>query len=551
MLSLKNTLQNPVTQERNLYDRSRILAEFPILESIPDDYFLSLRRLLYDRPEKFFDRTGYNVYLNWLLRRDNNDGTMLKHYFSESGAKIEQALMFLREVNLADWHDRAFESKDEYDLLLLIDRHVHPTYLRLVEGVLAPLILPIAYFSRVDRNKGTDGLNVWSTIQELEGTPESCLTLPYHHIVRNGIAHGGISFQQRRIVYRDSRGNEETFSITSIMRCFDELLDICNGVAAALKVFFLVSHGKAYVPPREIRLEELQEETKSPWWTIVGSVETEIPGKSQLTVYARPDTRCYDKVLWSSVQSGILAEYFAPGYDRYFFSLRSKKAWQGWIGFDGRKLRSLRESGANDLSQYKGVIEDDLLFYVPQPRAPLILCRIGTLVSIFKVQKSLTIQRLREQFKEQLEIPLIVCRNVSVHRNSWAGILHATVVIEGLDEPKAMEIIGRNRKRIINSARRKARQENRFCVAAYLPLGFAQVAVFRRDYRRRRLTNFGLGDDLVCTVSFQRLAQINRPDIHGSKVETLGKWRLAWNQAWSESTFHEEDSVGDKTDINA
>ena len=551
MFALRDKLQNSLTRERDFHDRSRIIAEFPILQSTPNDHFLSLRRHLDNRPEKFFDRTGYSVYLNWLQRRDAIDGKTLKNHFSEYSVKIEQALLFLREVDFADWHDSAFASEDEYDLLLLFDKHVHPTYLRLVEAVLTPLIQPIAYFSRIDRNKGTDGLNVWSIIQELRSTPESCLTLPYHHIVRNGIAHGGISFQQRRIVYRDSRGNEETFSTESIMRCFDDLLDVCNGIAVALKVFFLVSHDKAYVPPREIRLEELQEETKSPWWTIVGSVETEIPGKSQLIVYARPDTRCYDKVLWSSVQSGILAEFFAPGYDRYFFSLRSKKAWQGWIGFDGRKLRSLRETGADDLSQYKGVIEDDLLFYVPQPRAPSLLCRFGTLVSSFRVHKSLAIQRYKEQLEEQLEIPRIVCRNASIHRNSWAGILHASVVIEGLDEPKAMEIIGRNRRRIVKSSLRRARQENRLNVAAYLPLGFAQVAVFRRDYRRRRLASFGLGDDLICTVSFQRLSQINRPDILGSTVETRGKWRIAWNQAWLEDIVHKGEAVGDETGINA
>lgn len=546
MFALRDKLQNHLTRERDTYDRSRITSEFPILQSTLDDYYLSLRRHLDNRPEKFFSRTAYRVYLDWLQRRDAAGGRALENYFSNYGGKIEQALLFLREVNVADWHDSAFAPEDEYDLLLIIDRHVHPTYLRLVEAVLTPLIQPIAYFSRVDQNKGTDGLNVWPIIQELRRTSESCLTLPYRHIIRNGIAHGGISFQQRRIVYRDNRGNEEDFSTESIIRCFDDLLDVCNGIAVGLKVFFLVSPRKAYVPPREIRLEELQEETRSPWWTIVGSVETEIPGKSQLIIYARPDTRCYDKVLWSSVQSGILAEFFAPGYDRYFFSLRSKKALPGWIGFDGTKLKKLREAGADDLSQYKGVIEDDLLFYIPQPRPHSLFCRLGTLVSSFKVQSSLAIQRYREQMERQFGIPRTVCRSASIHRNSWAGILHASVVIEGLDELKAMEIIGRNRRGIVKSAQRRARQENRFNLATYLPLGFAQVAVFRRDYRRRRLASFGLGDNLICTVSFQRLNQINRPDILGSTIETRGKWRIAWNQAWLQANVNKQEAAGDE-----
>ncbi len=117
-------------------------------------------------------------------------------------------------------------------------------------------------------------------------------------------------------------------------------------------------------------MEELQEETSTPWWTIEGCVESEIAGKAQLIVYARPDSRHFQKVQWSTIQSGILAEVFAPGYDRYFFSLRSRKAWPGWASFDGKKLRHLREAGVDDLSQYSGIVEDNLIFYVPRPAMP-------------------------------------------------------------------------------------------------------------------------------------------------------------------------------------
>jgi hypothetical protein len=71
--------------------------------------------------------------------------------------------------------------------------------------------------------------------------------------------------------------------------------------------------------------------------------------------------------------------------------------------------------------------------------------------------------------------------------------------------------------------------------SAYLPLGYAHVAVFRRDYRRRRLSGFGLGNDLVCTVRLQRIRRIKSPDVLGSTVETMGKWRIAWNKAWLET----------------
>ena len=108
-------------------------------------------------------------------------------------------------------------------------------------------------------------------------------------------------------------------------------------------------------------------------------------------------------------------------------------------------------------------------------------------------------------------------------------MLNASVIVEGLEDGAAVDVIHRHRHRIVRSAIKQARKERRLSIAAYLPLGFARVAVFKRDYRRRRLSGFGLGKDLVCTVQFQRIRRIKSPDILGSTVEIIGKWRIAWN----------------------
>ena len=427
------------------------------------------------------------------------------------------------------WHDRALDS-DEYEQARFIDRHVHPTYLRLIEAVLTPLSTPVAFFSRLARNRSTDGLDVWSVMQELKKFGSGCYVRDYRAIVRNGIAHGGITFLQNAIRYRDKKGNEEVVDIRSIVRLCDDLLDTCNGLSAALKVFYLISRERGYVPPREWFIEELREETWAPWWRIDGCVESEFSGKSQLIIYARPNTRDYRKVQWSAMQTGILAEFFAPGYDRYFLSLRSRQAWPGWAAFDGRKLRRLREIEEHDLSQFKGVLVDDLIVYVAEPAMPDILGKIDTFVSSIRVHAPLAMQQVRDNLK----IPSIICRSAAAHRNSWGAVLNAVVIIDRVDDAAMADAIRRHRRRIIRSAVTHARRENRWNIAAHLPLGFAQVAVIQRDYRQRRLFGFGTGKDLVCTVRFQRLRRIKSPDIVGSTIETTGRWRIAWNRAWLE-----------------
>ena len=529
MRTVHEQLENPLTRERNTQIRGRLAAAFPALQSCTDQRFMALQCYLDRRPEKFFDEVAYNTHLRWLMDISRNQGHYFRQHLLAVENELDRALFFLREVNGEEWHDRALDS-DEYEQARFIDRHVHPTYLRLIEAVLTPLSTPVAFFSRLARNRSTDGLDVWSVMQELKKFGSGCYVRHYRAIVRNGIAHGGIRFLQNAIRYRDKKGTEEVVDIRSIVRLCDDLLDTCNGLSVALKVFYLISREQGYVPPREWFIEELREETWAPWWRIDGCVESEFAGKSQLIIYVRPNTRHYKKVQWSAMQTGILAEFFAPGYDRYFLSLRSKQAWPGWAAFDGRKLRTLREMEEDDLSQFKGVLVDDLIFYVAEPAMPDILGKIDTFVSSIRVHAPLAMRQIRDNLK----IPNIVCRSAAVHRNSWGAVLNAVVVIDRVDEAAMADTIRRHRSRIIRSAVTQARRERRWNIAAHLPLGFAQVAVIQRDYRQRRLSGFGTGKDLVCTVRFQRLRRIKSPDIIGSTVETTGRWRIAWNRAWLE-----------------
>lgn len=247
---LQGQLRNSLTRERDERDRGRILSSFPALGSDAKARCLVLRRYLDERPDKFFDEDSYSVYLSWLQGRDATDRRSLKKYFDQFGKEIDSALLFLQETNSKTWHDDPFAVGDDgFSLLRNIDTYVHPSYLRVVEAVFAPLVRPIAYFHRISRGKGTEGLDVWNVVQEIgstKGHAEHCLISPYKQIVRNGIGHGGITFRSGEIRYRDKKGIEETCRAEHIVRTFDDLLDTCNGVALALKVFFIAESGRGY-----------------------------------------------------------------------------------------------------------------------------------------------------------------------------------------------------------------------------------------------------------------------------------------------------------------
>lgn len=524
--------KSPLTRSRDAADCSRLEQLFPALSACPETHSLALRPYLNICPERFFNRTVYALMLDWLKRRDEIQRDDLRAYVVAVNAELSTALLFLREINAQDWHERALVEGEDYDVIRFIDKVVHPVYLRLVEGILAPLIRPIAHFMRLDRRKSTDKLDIFNLCEELSGTSMAPCIKAYRHTVRNGVGHGGITYLLREIRYCDKKGNEETLDVWSVIRLCDDMIDTCNGLACAFKVFLCLFREHGYQLPREFLVEELMEETRSPFWHIEGCIESEIGSSTQLVIYAHPNSRDYRKVLLAAMQSAVLAESLAPGYGRYFFSLRTPmSAWPGWAAFDGDRLRQLRLADNAELDEYASALEKGNFFYRPRLALPIALLRLETLVQCFLLHWPLVLHQIRENFA----LSTMVSRNAHMHRNAWGYVLVGAVVMTGLDFETAADVIRSDKRRIIRTVAKQGRATTSwFDITRYLPLGYARISVFSVDFRCRRLSSFGLGEELVCTIQLQRIRRIRQPDIFGSTIEVCGKWRIAWNRAWLE-----------------
>ncbi len=304
------------------------------------------------------------------------------------------------------------------------------------------------------------------------------------------------------------------------MKFCDDLVDDCNGLAAALAVFYVRHRGDGYPIPEELLLQELREETATPWWAIEGTIRSRVPAGNQLLVYARTRSADFPTIQFSAIQTGILTEAFAPGYERYFVSIRGGTSGKGWAAFHGERLRDHR-AAADDLTKYTDVLES--IAFLPLKNRPPWMRRIWNMYQAFRINWPYA----RRDWYAARGIPEIVPRVATVHRNGWRSVLNGSVVMPHLSPPQ----IRRFRRRIIDAALSIATANTH--IAGHIPLGFAQISVFCRDYRARRLASYGLGPDLVCT-RYQTISRIRSLDIMGSTVEVAGAWRIAWNRAWLE-----------------
>lgn len=227
-------VQSPYTKIIIDYKKAKILEKFPELEKLQSDNFISIYKYISHIPECFYNEEVFNLFSDWLISTDFSNQGLLKSYFSDNEKRISNAIRNLNQINELNIHDEDIQGKDDYNLLEVIDNCIHPNYLRLVEGVFAPLIHPIGYISRLLRNAGVEKLDVYNLVEEIQSKYSGFQVLirPYNHIIRNSIAHRSVDYLNHEIQYSDKNGTETLF-YADVITLFDDLIDCCNAIVFA------------------------------------------------------------------------------------------------------------------------------------------------------------------------------------------------------------------------------------------------------------------------------------------------------------------------------
>ena len=525
---------SPISNELHNHWRKKICSSFPIFKKINHQNYLSIYKYINNTPEKFYSQKSYNDFLNFFLILKTENPKILSNLINKQERRISLALKYLNEINLLKIHDNVLPTND-FELLRFINNDIHYNYLKLIEGVFGVFIFPLAYIETINRNKKPDSLKkITSCVDVLKGTDYKYLTEVFHNTVRNGIAHGDISYTDREIIYTDIKGKNEKLDNREIIKIFDETLDICNGIALSLKVFSLVNLdffeiNKIQIP-RQILLEELKVTSNAPGWEVVDLLESHISHiKSQLIIYVKTSFIQYDKALYFTVRTVLLTEKFATGYERYFFYLDCKYGTIGWAGFDGLLLTKLRKRKETQLDKYAKALEDGYIFFNPKIKLPKIYHVISNFFLIVKTNFPVIWEELQKEYFPKIINP----RVLTIHKSGNYSVINGTVVILNETELSDSNFIRIYCSKIVKKAIRKVKKDQKpFKLCKHLKVGFLRIAVYSKDFRKRKLHNCGLVKELICTVELKRLKSIKSPDICGGVPELINNYKIVWNKNW-------------------
>ncbi len=524
----------PSTQNINNFWKERIQDHFSILDKNSDAKFLSLKEYLTKRPQKFYKRDLYSDYLEFLENLKNEKQDLFKKIYKEYYQEINNGIKALNELNQLDIHDSILPN-DNIPLIRFIENNIHFNYLKLTEAVYHKFIYLIAYSSRYNRKKPTLGLDIYNCVEELKNLDFEELIRYYNNTIRNGIAHGGITYYQDEIKYQGKKGKPEIIRIKKIISHFDNLLDQCNAMSAAFKTFIIINRKFFQTNnlsiPNNFLIQELKAQANAPKWEIIDCLESTIPdGRTQLNIFTENNLISHLEVNYYAFRTAILSDYFASGFDRYFISLKSKYSLDGWGAYDGKILERERLNNATTLENYKGVLEGNLLFFVPKLKVPGFIRKSLQMLTFLKYNSAIEFHKRTDyKFKSNYELrdanPFV--RKLYIVNND------PSVIILPEYEGDKIELIRKEYRKIIKFSIKNSRRDLKGFLSHLLPTKYIRVTVYDSDSRKRSLRNSGLNENLICSITVNKSRKIKNIDFIGGKVEQKGKYRIVWNQNWS------------------
>lgn len=521
-------IKNPYAEVVNNYKRSQIIKSFPILQNPEYNNFVNIHKYLSHIPERFYNEEVFSLYFNWLQLTDVKYHKDLVNYFSKNENHLSIAIRNINQINELKIHDEDLKGNDDYNLLEVIDTCINPNYLKLIEGVFAVLLHLVAYFSRIIRNAGVEKLDVFNIVEEINSNfPElQILVQAYHHVVRNSIAHGSVEYLNNEIRYSD-KNNSEVLYYADIITVFDELLDYCNAMILALKIFFTVQNNNEYKFPLSFLIDEIKAQTENKWLKVNNCIAMTVhSNKSQLLIYSYVRTSDKLKVNYFMIQIANIAESLMPGYDRYFITFKSNCAYPGWYSFSGEKLAKARMSAADDYVPFVNAIDESGVFFHPKIKLPKIFYKIDSFIESFLI--NFRIERCK--FKNEYKRAKVLIPNYEIHRNSISSVINADIVLTVNDNVDITAYIRNNHRKLVRYACKHGKcTSKQYDFAKMLPLGFARISIYSKLMRKRTFKNYGLGKDLICVIQYRKLSRIHCPAIYGSSLEEYGLFRIEWN----------------------
>jgi len=380
---------------------------------------LALSRFALHAPEKYFDRSVASAVLGTLESYAREDSTLLTTILEELRPKLDAGFEHLAAIN-AESDDGRWPD-DEVDRLKLIDTRFLFRHLRLLEYVLDFLALPIVAFHCERRGvKWRDPkFRTKSRLEEhLPNTPARLLAAHWSAVVRNAIAHGGVSFQMGELEFRDDHGQTEPRGHYEFVRSTDQLQDACNASALAYTAFFLrlAALGVPTDIPLGVAREVLHGFVDRPsCWVEHVAVLVRASGP-QLHVYLRHGFTTSTKLMHEAYRAALVGLDLMPQADLFGVHMASPATGVSFFYFERKHLAAYAAQEITLQELLRRVSEKPMQYWDTNLPARRAASRARSVFQVLRASWPGFLHQRREQARArgQMPVDIIEVEDISV-----------------------------------------------------------------------------------------------------------------------------------------
>lgn len=337
-------IENYFANKKLKFKKGKLIETFPELSVCQHDNLYSLSQYIFDSPTKYYNRKIFDEtykILNDIISSENNIDFL--NILSVNIVQFNHAVKTLYEINRKDIHENLLPNED-VELMHFISEKVLYEYLKVNDVVLLGLLKPIDFYFRKLNGKGTDNMDITNIINTLKKQKIlNSITSLYDSVLRNSIAHGGVTFSSSQISFKD-RHEAKDFYSWDYLKKFDNLIDCVNGVVFAYKKMFfqyfeVFSKYQIQIPESILEME-LHYKANHYGWQIKHSYESTIPLGKQFNLSVETTLNSRKFMNFSAVYTAIKLEELMPNkFSTIFFHIKTKYKMSCWQSVNLENLR--------------------------------------------------------------------------------------------------------------------------------------------------------------------------------------------------------------------
>jgi hypothetical protein len=259
-------------------------------------------------------------------------------------------------------YEDALSTHKTSDLLILANEF-QPEYLRRCEHIFTNLI--ILYWA-VLKKGSVEGssFDITGAISLLKSKGHDTLFSGYDEKIRNGIAHGQVTFGFAEIQYGDHHYSHKLLDY-DFLHTFDTLWRTSNSIAVAILLFIarndtLLATENANALPTSIIFLIAAAETERENLSIKGVIESEITSGRQLYILIETNFRKHASVMLECSYIALrLLDTGAVGYTRFVFGINQNTAVDSLLVILPEKLIELQNE---PYTRFREILESELIW---------------------------------------------------------------------------------------------------------------------------------------------------------------------------------------------